>query len=125
MRDHGGHKLARIEEVFAACPALSFILVGDSGEQDPEIYTEVVRRHPRRVMAVYIRSVDTSAPRLAAIDTLTATVRDSGAQLVLVPDSHFAAVHAAGAGWIRTAALAAVRADARIDESIPTEEGPP
>lgn len=31
MNKHGQHKLARIEEVFDACPDLSFILVGDSG----------------------------------------------------------------------------------------------
>lgn len=119
MHDHGEHKLARIEEVFAAYPQLSFILVGDSGEQDPEIYAEVVRHHPRRVKAIYIRSVDTSDTRLAAIDALIVSVRDSGAQLVLVPDSAFAAVHAAGEGWIGPEALAAVRADARSDHAQP------
>ncbi len=114
--DHGGHKLARIEEVFAACPGLPFVLIGDSGEQDPEIYAEVVRRHPRRVKAIYIRSIDTSESRMAAIDGLVESVRHSGAQLVLVPDSGFAAVHAAGEGWIRPDAVAAVRADKRLDQ---------
>lgn len=116
MSDHGQHKLARIEEVFTAYAELSFILVGDSGEQDPEIYAEVVRHHPHRVKAIYIRSVDTSPARLAAIDALIASVRDSGAQLVLVPDSDFAAVHAAGEGWIRPEAVAAVRTDRRADQ---------
>ena len=116
MNEHGEHKLARIEEVFKAYPALPFILVGDSGEQDPEIYAEVVRHHPQRVKAIYIRSVDTSAARLAAVDRLIASVRASGAQLVLVPDSEFAAVHAAGEGWISPAAVAAVRADVRADK---------
>ena len=115
MSDHGGHKLARIEDLFAAFPRLPFLLVGDSGEQDPEIYAEVVRRHPDRVKAIYIRSVDTSEARLAAVDALVAVVRDSGAQLVLVPDSEFAAVHAAGEGWIAADAVAAVRADKRLD----------
>jgi phosphatidate phosphatase APP1 len=115
LSEHGGHKLERIEEVFGAFPELPFMLIGDSGEQDPEIYAEVVRRHPQRVKAIYIRSVDTSPGRLAAIDTLIASVRDSGAQLVLVPDSEFAAVHAAGEGWIRTEAIALVRADKRVD----------
>ncbi|HZF79745.1 MAG TPA: phosphatase domain-containing protein [Rubrivivax sp.] len=115
MNEHGEHKLARIEEVFKAYPALPFILVGDSGEQDPEIYAEVVRLHAQRVKAIYIRSVDTSPARQAAVDQLIATVRASGAQLVLVPDSEFAAVHAAGEGWISPAALAAVRADVRAD----------
>ena len=38
------------------------------------------------------------------------------AQLVLVPDSEFAAVHAAGEGWISPDAVAAVRADKRVDQ---------
>ncbi len=114
--EHGQHKLSRIEEVFAAYPLLPFILIGDSGEQDPEIYTEVVRHHPQRVKAIYIRSVDTSAARLAAVDKLIVSVRSSGAQLVLVPDSEFTAVHAAGEGWIDPAVVAAVREDKRVDE---------
>jgi phosphatidate phosphatase APP1 len=127
MNEHGEHKLARIEEVFKAYPALPFILVGDSGEQDPEIYAEVVRHHPQRVKAIYIRSVDTSAARLAAVDQLIASVRASGAQLVLVPDSEFAAVHAAGEGWISPAAVAAVRADVRADKPGATaaDDSPP
>ena len=31
-----------------------FVLIGDSGEQDPEIYAEIVRRFPDRVRAIYI-----------------------------------------------------------------------
>ena len=117
--DHGSHKLARIEEVFATYPALPFVLIGDSGEQDPEIYAEVVHRHPGRVRAVYIRSVDSSPARLAAVDALVAQVRDSGAQLVLAPDSEYAAVHAAGEGLIAPQALAAVRADKQGDLAMP------
>ena len=127
MNEHGEHKLARIEEVFAAYPALPFILIGDSGEQDPEIYAEVVRHHPQRVKAIYIRSVDTSAARLAAVDKLIVSVRASGAQLMLVPDSEFAAVHAAGEGWINPDAVAAVRADKRVDQiasDVPAGELP-
>ena len=120
MSAHGDHKLARIDEVFAAYPDLSFVLSGDSGEQDPEIYAEVVRRYPQRVKAIYIRSVDTSEARLAAVETLIASVRNSGAQLVLVPDSEFAAVHAAGQGWIRSEAVATVRADKRRDNDSST-----
>jgi phosphatidate phosphatase APP1 len=124
---HHGHKGTLVREIFGAYPDLPFILVGDSGEQDPEIYAEVVRHHPQRVKAIYIRSVDTSAARLAAVDQLIASVRASGAQLVLVPDSEFAAVHAAGEGWISPAAVAAVRADVRADKPGATaaDDSPP
>lgn len=34
------------------------VLVGDSGERDPEIYAEVARAHPGRVLRIYIREAD-------------------------------------------------------------------
>ena len=32
-----------------------FVLVGDSGERDPEVYGELARRHPRQVTRILIR----------------------------------------------------------------------
>ena len=55
---HGrARKHERIEEVLALHPDLRFVLIGDSGERDPEIYADIVREHPDRVVAVYIREV--------------------------------------------------------------------
>ena len=110
-RDHGSHKLDAIERILAAYPQLPFVLIGDSGEQDPEIYAQVVRDFPGRIRAVYIRCVNPDPDRLAEVDRLIAAVRDCGAQLVLAPDSAFAAAHAAAEGLIDPAALAAIRAD--------------
>jgi phosphatidate phosphatase APP1 len=50
-------KLRAIEAILAACPERRFILISDSGEQDPEIYVKVARDHPGRVAAILIRSV--------------------------------------------------------------------
>jgi phosphatidate phosphatase APP1 len=50
-------KHGRIEEILALHPHLSFVLIGDSGEKDPEIYADIVRTHPGRILAVYIREV--------------------------------------------------------------------
>ena len=33
------------------------MLIGDSGEKDPEVYADIVRAHPGRILAVYIREV--------------------------------------------------------------------
>jgi phosphatidate phosphatase APP1 len=76
----------------------------------------MVRRWPRRIRAIYIRSVNRKASRLAAIDRLVAQVRASGCQLVLAPDSEFAAAHAAGEGLISPAALRGIRRDKSRDE---------
>jgi phosphatidate phosphatase APP1 len=110
-RDHGSHKLASIEKIIATYPRLPFVLIGDSGEQDPEIYAQVVRDFPDRVRVIYIRCVDPSPARLAAIDDLVAAVRGCGTQLVLAPDTASAAAHAAAEGLIDTSALAEIRAD--------------
>lgn len=38
------------------------VLVGDSGERDPEIYAEVARENPGRVLRIYIREADELGP---------------------------------------------------------------
>jgi phosphatidate phosphatase APP1 len=52
------YKLATIRSILRRFPRTRFILVGDSGEKDPEIYGEVARKHPKQVEAVYIRRVE-------------------------------------------------------------------
>jgi phosphatidate phosphatase APP1 len=50
---HREHKLAAIRGIMETYPHLKFILVGDSGQKDPEIYRETVDLFPERVLAVY------------------------------------------------------------------------
>ncbi|GHT90372.1 hypothetical protein AGMMS49545_03690 [Betaproteobacteria bacterium] len=60
------HKTLAIEKLFAAYPGRKFILVGDSGESDPEIYATIKRKFPDRVLEIYIRNVtdeDADSPR--------------------------------------------------------------
>jgi len=111
---HGGHKLLQIGRILQAYEHLPFILIGDSGERDPEIYAEVVRQHPQRIRAIYIRSVDQRPGRLAGIAKLADEVKKTSTQFVLAPDSAFAAAHAAGEGLIASSALALIGADKRL-----------
>lgn len=50
-------KMKSIEALLKEFPERNFVLVGDSGEKDPEIYAEVLRRHPQRIVKVLIRQV--------------------------------------------------------------------
>ena len=50
-------KPGRIQEVLDLHPRLRFVLIGDSGEKDPEIYAAVARANPGRILAIYIREV--------------------------------------------------------------------
>jgi phosphatidate phosphatase APP1 len=55
-----------IEALLEAGPERPVILVGDSGELDPEIYGEAARRHPQRIKYIAIRDVtneSAGAPR--------------------------------------------------------------
>jgi Uncharacterized conserved protein (DUF2183) len=51
------HKHTSIERLLADYPQRRFVLIGDSGEHDPEIYGEVARRHPKQITAILIRDV--------------------------------------------------------------------
>ncbi len=49
------HKRPRIEALLATWPGRRFVLVGDGGEKDPEIYGAMARRHPGQVAHILIR----------------------------------------------------------------------
>jgi phosphatidate phosphatase APP1 len=118
------HKARVIGELFAAYPRLPFVLVGDSGEDDPEVYAALVRRHPRRVRAIYIRSVNRKPGRLAALERLVREVAASECQLVLVHEAEAAAAHAAAEGLIQASDLRAVRSECRADAISAAKAGP-
>lgn len=131
----GAHKGVAIDEILELYPQLPFILVGDSGQEDPEIYREVVRRFPQRVLAIYIRNVTRDPLRATSIAALAEEVARAGSTLILADDTMAAATHAAEHGWIPAASLDAIgeeRAQAEADarrageaEEAPTVEVSP
>lgn len=50
-------KQKEILNLLKTYPKLPFILIGDSGEHDPDIYTEIAEAHPERILAIYLRNV--------------------------------------------------------------------
>lgn len=52
-----GHKTGAIETLLERFPRRTFVLVGDSGERDPEIYAAIAQRHAERIAAIFIRDV--------------------------------------------------------------------
>jgi len=51
------YKLGILEPLLRKFPSRKFILIGDSGERDPEIYGELARRFPGQIEHIYIRNV--------------------------------------------------------------------
>lgn len=53
---HGDHKGSAIDRIMAANPDLSFVLIGDTGQHDAQVYLDAVGRHPGRVRQVILRT---------------------------------------------------------------------
>lgn len=113
---NAAHKRASLERILGLFPALPFILIGDSGQEDPEIYSRVVHDYPDRILAVYIRNVTPRPERLQSIHRLALEVEKAGSALILADDTVSAAKHAAEKGWIDPAALAEIGAVAADEE---------
>lgn len=91
---HAGHKTEVVVGLLDTYRDLPFVLIGDSGQEDPEIYRDLVRARPGRVRAVFIRDV-TEPGRDASVQAVAQQVRDAGVPFELVPDTAAAARHAA------------------------------
>ena len=56
------HKEEKIAFLMNFYPELNFVLIGDSGQHDPEIYAEIIGKFKHRVVAVYIRQIGAIDP---------------------------------------------------------------
>jgi phosphatidate phosphatase APP1 len=113
---HGSHKLDAIASILTTYPQLPFLLIGDSGQEDPEIYTEVVRRFGEQIVGIYIRDVTGRTERSDEIEALAAEVARTGQEQRLVPDTVTAARHAVEQGRISEGALVEIAEAKLADE---------
>ncbi|MFP3895992.1 MAG: App1 family protein [Anaerolineales bacterium] len=104
------HKLELTRQILDMYPDLPFLLIGDSGEADPEIYHELVHHYGERILALYIRKVDPDPERAAAIRALANEVLEASSELILADDSLTMARHAAAQGWIAPEMLSEIEA---------------
>lgn len=105
------HKREVIGNMLSLYRHLPFVLVGDSGQHDPEVYAQIVADHPGRVLAVYIRNISHSAKRINEIERLAVSVAAAGSSLVLAADSTTMAEHAILFGLIASETRGAVSAE--------------
>ena len=96
---HFAHKLHEIDDLLSTYPALPFVLLGDSGQEDARIYREVVRRYPGRILAIYIRDVQVPA-RALLVGPVVQELEAEHVPMLLVPDYAAAAIHAASLGLV-------------------------
>ncbi len=102
-------KSRTIIELLDLHPRLRWILIGDSGQHDPEAYAAVARARPGRLRAIYIREVPPQAPQRARrVRALASELAAQGVPMLLCRDSAVAADHAASLGMLDHADVARV-----------------
>lgn len=109
------YKVAAIRRILDTYPTLPFILIGDTGQEDPEIYHEIVTLYPQRILAVYIRNVNRDMERPAAVRALAEQVVAAGSTLILADSTLPMAEHAAAQGWIAAETLPMIGMDKETD----------
>ena len=82
--DQFEYKTAEIEKIMNAFPARKFILVGDSGEKDPEVYGHIAGKYKDRIIAIYIRKVADSKSESTRYKALNAK---AGKKIILFQDA--------------------------------------
>ncbi|HTF82186.1 MAG TPA: phosphatase domain-containing protein [Cytophagales bacterium] len=120
--DHMGHKFYEIENILLTYPLLNFVLIGDSGQEDPKIYKEIVRKYPKRILAVYIRDVDVPERKKIALD-ISKELQEDKVEMVIVSDTVEAASHAAGINLVYRETIPEIEVEKKLDTGeIPGKE---
>ena len=109
------YKYSQICRILDTFPKLKFICIGDSGQHDPEIYQQVVKEYPDRILGIYIRDIS-GDDRDAEIDRITEDVKRTGTEMLLLNETLSAARHAQQMGWINKKQLADVEAECSEDD---------
>jgi phosphatidate phosphatase APP1 len=103
-------------------PQLRWVLLGDSGQADAELYAEAAREFGDRIAAIYIRDVDPGSDSAfdRGVDAWIERVAGTRVPMLRASDSLAIATHAAGIGLLDPAALPAIAAEVQRDLQRPS-----
>jgi phosphatidate phosphatase APP1 len=97
VEGHIPHKEHEILNILRTYPDKPFVLIGDSGERDADIYLQVARTHPGRILAIYLRSVR-HRKKMQRVRTLIQT--ETTVPVLLVDHSDEVLAHARTLGLV-------------------------
>jgi phosphatidate phosphatase APP1 len=117
---HDVHKPKQIRNILNKYSGLSFILIGDSGQKDPEIYANIIKEFPGRILAVYIRNVSLSKRELK-VKEIYEGLDGHNVDMIFSEDSYTAAQHAAEKSFLNHEMLPLIKAERDVDEAIEEE----
>lgn len=117
-----GHKLERAKSLIERFPQLRWVLLGDSGQADAELYAHAAQEFGSRIAAIYIRDVDPDSESLLdrGVDANIQLVAGTSVPMLRARDSLAIAEHAAGLGLIAAESLPGIAAEVIRDQQRPT-----
>jgi phosphatidate phosphatase APP1 len=115
-------KLDAIHSLIDRYPRLQWVLIGDSGQIDADLYARTIEKYPGRIAAVYIRDIDPAAESAydQFVDRHIGLIAASGVPMLRVRDSNAIAAHARSIGLIAPAALPEVADEVALDKQRPS-----
>jgi phosphatidate phosphatase APP1 len=116
---HSQHKLCRVRELLELYPDKTFVLIGDTGQHDAEIYRDVAKRAAGRIEAVYLREVD-SSDRYAGADQAMRDLQSMNVPALFADDTAAMAEHASQHGLVSDDVVAFVETTKQRDEQRAT-----
>ena len=112
VRSGTEHKRNAIGRLLNGYPDLRFVLIGDSGQADPEVYLEFAGSHPSQVAAIIIVDVgDHLADRAQQLTARSVEAQANGVQLHFVRDALQAAEVLAELGFCDEATVDEVQTE--------------
>ncbi len=99
MRGIAGDTLTRIRHLMDLFPRLPFVLIGDSGQRDPEVFAQVVEEDPGRIRAVYV--CETSRRHHREVRASSQRIHAHDVPMLLAKSTTDAAAHAIALGLIQ------------------------
>jgi phosphatidate phosphatase APP1 len=106
------HKYDKIKLLLEFYKNQKFILIGDSGQKDPEIYLRLAHDFPGRIESIYIRKIG-SKVFVQNIEQLNSQLEKVKTTYIQVESTRDAAIHAYNSGYI---------SEEMINESTQTDE---
>lgn len=93
------HKLKKILFLLSFFKDLNFILIGDSGQRDPQLYLKAARQAPGRIKAVYIRCIGKAHKNRHVLE-IAQEMKAMNIPMLLINNTEEAARHALRQGFI-------------------------
>lgn len=113
------HKLDKIRRVLRFYPDMEFILIGDSGQHDAELYHQIAIECRGRVKTIYIRDVRRS--RHDDVQAIAEQLRGEGVEMLLVKDTEEAAKHAVQKGFISAEEIPSIAEEKRDNQQAKSD----